>query len=164
METCTEWLGWTWPSNIQWVAKSLSNVGSWRSEHLERAIHAGGRDEGGVLTEAHAGRQRRVVVENLQLLPLLAQVHSEIQAQMVGIGTTKLASEAASTALTWHPCRQPRGTFRSGRSTGPSPRSGHPARCSWSSSASANPTASRRRRRQRSPGSNLNIPSKRMRL
>lgn len=46
------------------------------SVQLQRTVHARRGEILGVLAEPDAGGQRRVVVEHLQLLPLLAQVDS----------------------------------------------------------------------------------------
>ena len=65
------------PHRNRKLRKSRSNIGVRGTEHFQRAIHACGSDEGGVLAEADACCERGVIVEDLQLLPLLAQVNSE---------------------------------------------------------------------------------------
>ena len=45
---------------------------------LEGPIHAGRSDEMGVTSESDGSGQSRVIVERLQLLPLLAEINPEM--------------------------------------------------------------------------------------
>jgi len=53
------------------------------AEHFEWTVHAGRSNECSVLSETDAGRQRSVVVEHFQLLPLLAHVHPATHTSLV---------------------------------------------------------------------------------
>lgn len=57
---------------------NLENLVLLDSVQLERTIHAGRSNILGVPTESHTRRQGSVVIEHLQLLPLLAQVDPRI--------------------------------------------------------------------------------------
>lgn len=45
------------------------------AEHFERAVHACRCNERSILPKADAGRERSVIIEHFQFLPLLAHVH-----------------------------------------------------------------------------------------
>jgi len=60
---------------MQWHQTTAENSSRLDAEHFEWAVHACRCNECCILSKADAGRQRRVVVEHLQLLPLLAHIH-----------------------------------------------------------------------------------------